>query len=108
MSFKRLNIKDNYIRIKYKKLEIYFYLLRFFINIYKNIKQNLFEKNVLRENIYKLFFNLKSQFSKTKLKVRCSLSFNGRSPYKMFKISRHILKQNIQKGLYFGIKKSSW
>jgi small subunit ribosomal protein S14 len=95
---KKFKIYDHKLRVKFKKKELDLLFLHL---IYKNTTiPYLYKKNC---NFYQL--NKMDFFSK--IQNICIVTGRSRSVYKIFKISRIMLRQLGSKGLILGLRKSS-
>ncbi|EPS73496.1 hypothetical protein M569_01277 [Genlisea aurea] len=78
-------------------------------NIRKNIKQQIKKIKNLEEKISN--HNKIQKLPRNKFKPirnRCCVTGRGRGYYRMFGLSRHVLRNMSHYGLLPGIKKSSW
>nr|AMD08055.1 ribosomal protein S14 [Euglena mutabilis] len=81
---------------------------------YKQIRKNIKEKMRSIENLEEKISNhnqiqkLPRNSSKSRLRNRCIITGRGRGYYRMFGLSRHVLRNMSHYGLLPGVKKSSW
>lgn len=96
---KKSKFSDNKIRKHFKNKE---FDSVFFNLVMQNLSVPFIFKGVLkRKKLKKLIFL-------TKIRNICSITGRTRSIYKLFRISRIMLRELGSQGLIFGLKKSSW
>lgn len=80
-----------------------------YIKTFKDAKQRKnYQIKIYRFKQLKLYFGVKLQQQKNKLKSYCQVTGASRSYYKQFAFSRHCLRKNVAFGLVPGVMKSSW
>lgn len=98
----KYRLKDLNLRQIYKKNEIIFKIFKV-IYLYKN--NNLLNLIIQKRINKKLFIKATS---KTSIRNYCIISGRSRSVYNKLKVSRIILREFGNIGLFFGLKKNSW
>lgn len=100
---KALYIKDKKRRQAFLKQEKKYKTLKFLV---QKIELDNMTRLLLMQKLAKL--SKKSNFSRTKIKNRCSITFRGRSIIRTFKLSRIRLRELLSLGLVPGYKKAAW
>lgn len=100
MKYQR-HLQDINKRQKYKKTELDQRLNKILLfSFTTNVLQLIITKNN--------FEQFKSESLQVKIKRFCIVSGRSKGVFKKFKVSRIILRELSNKGLFFGLKKASW